>query len=138
MKERMKERLLGQAEYLYAGFAGALLGGAVARIISVFADMWINPYFTTVVDLVGSLVICLSGLFLLRIAEDVELIDRLVRSYIESRAKKGKTVDPMDIQTYEREKGEEHGGQVLSNFSYFLVCFAIGVLLTILGHLPLC
>jgi len=137
MKKRVGKWLLGQEEYLYGGFAGALLGGAVERLISVLAGMWTNSYFTTVFDLLGSLVICVSGLFLLRIAGDVELIDRLVHSYIESRARKGEIIDPNELRKYEEEKQEEHGGQVLSKFAYFLVCFAIGIFLTILGHLPL-
>lgn len=133
---KFKKWLLEQGGYLYSGFAGALIGGAVGRSIETFAKVWNNPYVITLLDVFGTIVICLSGVFLLRIANNVELINRLVHSYMETRAKKGKTIDPIELQNYEREKQEEHGGHVLSDLACFLVCFIIGVFLIVISHSP--
>ena len=126
--------LLRQGVYLYSGLAGAIIGGAVARSIDTLAEVWNNLYTITLLDIFGTLIICLSGIFLLRISNNVELINRLVHSYIETKINKGSMIDSIKLQDYIREKQEEYGNRVLLYFFCFLICFVIGVLLIIFSH----
>lgn len=134
MKLRLARWLLLPQSFVYSAFAGALVGGAVGEAIDALVAARHNSRGATALMLVGALVVCLSGVFLLRIADTANLIDRLVSNYIAVQGKEEHEVTGEEAERYERDMEKEHGARVPVEFACFLISLVVGVFLTVLGY----